>query len=83
MRPQPSDEPTTSARIDARVWHIKDRDGEQLYRVSDAQQEKSLTEALETREDPSRPSPSRAAEPSQVEPSEELIEQLRALGYVE
>lgn len=83
MLPQPSDEPTTSARIDARFWHIKDGDGEQLYRLADEQQDKSLTEALKTRQDPSRPSPSRVSEPSQVEPSEELIEQLRALGYIE
>jgi arylsulfatase A-like enzyme len=80
---KPSEEPTTSARIDARFWYIKDLDGEQLYRLSDKQQEKSLVEELNMRRYPNRSSTPRASQRSQVEPSAELIEQLRALGYVE
>jgi arylsulfatase A-like enzyme len=80
---KPSEEPTTSARIDARFWYIEDLDGEQLYRLSDKRQEKSLVEELNMRRYPNRSSTPRVSQPSQVEPSAELIEQLRALGYVE
>jgi len=80
---KPSKEPTTSARIDARFWYIEDLDGEQLYRLSDKQQEKSLVEELNIRRYPNRSSTPRVSQPSPVEPSAELIEQLRALGYVE
>jgi arylsulfatase A-like enzyme len=80
---EPSKKPLTAARIDARYWYMKDLYGEELYEVQDTQQKKPLTELLKQRQEPSRQPTAGGMRPSNVELSEELLEQLRGLGYVE
>jgi len=79
----PSEEPLTAARIDSRYWYVKDLYGEELYATQDAEQRKPLAELLKQRQNPSRQTEATRNKPTSFEPSEELVEQLRALGYVE
>jgi arylsulfatase A-like enzyme len=80
---RPSEKPTTSARIDTEFWHIEDRNGEELYHVSDRRQEKSQVVERRAREERDASPRKPVSQPTELELSEELIEQLKALGYVE
>ena len=81
--PEPSPTPLSIARVDTHHWYIGGSRGEELYDVSDRGQAKSLSDLLERYPKPNR-RPSRVgAKPSKTVETIEVIEQLRALGYVE
>jgi arylsulfatase A-like enzyme len=80
---RPSKKPVTSARIDDEYWYIEDRSGEELYHVSDKRQEHSRVGERDVPRDADDSLSTPLSQPTQLEPSEELVEQLKALGYVE
>ena len=77
----PLEEPLATAWIGDRRWYIQSTTGEELYDVRDEPQNEPL--AGEIPKHVEQPPRSRRAHPAKVEQDEKLIEQLRALGYVE
>lgn len=78
----PSKKPLATARIDARYWHISDSSGEEIYELEDKQQSKPLSELLGQLPKPMLRQVEIDSKPLRVD-NDEVIEQLRALGYIQ
>jgi arylsulfatase A-like enzyme len=75
-------EPLAAARIGSRYWYIQASSEEELYDVADKQQSRLLSESLGQLPKPTLRQVEVDWKPPKVD-NEEVIEQLRALGYIE
>ncbi|MDH3655182.1 MAG: sulfatase [Myxococcales bacterium] len=80
---EPSPEPLSTASIGARYWYLEGSSGEALYAVEDREQANSLSSQLEEHRNRNQPRALDTAKRTKVTNTIDVIEQLRALGYIQ
>ena len=79
---KPTDRPMMTARIDDKYWSIEASAGDEVYDADDRKQDHTL-EAEEHEPHEASRRPRTREEPAQVRKTTEVVDQLRALGYIQ
>jgi arylsulfatase A-like enzyme len=80
---EPSPDPLLTASIGSRYWYLDGSSGEELYSVDDRNQTNSLSDQLQEHPKPHRRRPVEGVKRTRVTNTIEVVEQLRALGYIQ